>query len=87
MSFVHSDLGHLSGSEIVEVSLANAANVRLMDATNFAAYRRGDRHRYVGGYINRSPYRMAVPGAGHWHVAIDLGGRSGSVRAGIRVLG
>jgi hypothetical protein len=45
MNFLHNDLGHLNGGEVVEVSLK-------------------------------------VPQSGHWHVAIDLGGRSGTIRAG-----
>ena len=87
MNFIHNDRGHLSGNEVVEVSLNSAANVRLMDSSNFAAYRRGDRHQFFGGHVTRSPYRVAVPRAGHWHVAIDLGGYAGSVHAGVRVLG
>ncbi|UPK06259.1 DUF1883 domain-containing protein [Bradyrhizobium sp. 170] len=30
--------------------------------------------------------RLQVPNAGHWHVAVDLGGYRGSVRAGVRLL-
>ncbi|WP_244540888.1 DUF1883 domain-containing protein [Methylobacterium sp. yr668] len=51
------------------------------------AYRSRRRHGYYGGYITESPYRVTVPNSGHWHVAIDLGGYAGSVRAGVRVLG
>ena len=32
MNFLHNDLGHLNGGEVVEVSLDHTANVRLMDA-------------------------------------------------------
>lgn len=87
MQFLHNDLGHLDGDEVVEVTLDTAANVKLMDSSNFSSYRSGRRHEYFGGYVTRSPYRVAVPRSGHWHVAIDLGGYAGSVRAGIRVLG
>jgi hypothetical protein len=86
MPFIHNDLGILEGGELIEVTLDKAANVRLMDASNFSSYRNGRRHEYFGGQITRSPYRIAVPGAGHWHVAVDLGGYAGSVRAGVRVL-
>lgn len=85
MDFLHNDLGHLSGNEVVEVTLSNAANVRLLDDSNFMAYRRGGRHEYFGGYVTSSPYRLSVPRPGRWHVAIDLGGHRGSVRAGVRV--
>src|SRR5688572_2886706 len=87
MQFTHHDLGSLRGGEIVEVTLGGtAANVRLMDSTNFSSYRAGRRHRYQGGHVTRSPFRVQVPHAGHWHVAIDLGGYSGRVRSSIRIL-
>lgn len=86
MSFVHSDLGYLNGGETVEITLSNAANVLLMDANNFANYRNGRRHEYFGGQAIRSPVRLQVPTSGHWHVAIDLGGRSGSIRSAVRIL-
>lgn len=86
MNFLHKDLGFLDGEEIVEVTLDSAANVKLMDSSNFSNYRGGRRHEYFGGHITRTPFRIAVPRSGHWHVAVDLGGYAGSVRAGIRVL-
>lgn len=87
MNFLHNDLGHLDGNEVVEVTLSNAANVLLLDTPNFQAYRSGRAYRYHGGYVTRSPYRVSVPCCGQWHLAIDLGGARGSVRAGVRVLG
>jgi hypothetical protein len=85
MNFLHNDLGHLHGGEIVEVTLSHAANVRLMDSNNFSSYRSGRQHRYFGGHITRTPFRVQVPHSGHWHVAVDTGG-GGSVRAGIRLV-
>jgi hypothetical protein len=87
MNFIHNDLGTLNGGGLVEVSLSSQANVRLMDSSNFSSYRNGSQHRYLGGHAKRSPFRLQVPSAGHWHVAIDLGGYAGSVRASVRVLG
>ncbi|MGE5607804.1 MAG: DUF1883 domain-containing protein [Bacillota bacterium] len=87
MNFTHYDLGYLNGGEVVEIVLSgNAANVRLMDSSNFSSYKAGRNHRYYGGYVTRSPARLSVPHSGHWHVAVDLGGYGGSVRTGIRVL-
>ena len=87
MQFLHNDLGQLRGGEVVEVTLDKAANVKLMDSSDFSSYRGGRRHGSYGGYITESPYRVSVPTSGHWHLAIDLGGYAGSVRAGVRVLG
>lgn len=86
MQFLHNDLGYLQGGEVVEVTLDKAANVKLMDSSDFSSYSSGRGHHYHGGYVTKSPFRVAVPNAGHWHVAIDLGGYAGSVRAGVRVL-
>lgn len=87
MKFQRYDLGNLGGGEIVEVTLSgSASNVRLMDSSNFQSYRAGRRHTYYGGYAKRSPVRLQVPRAGHWHITIDLGGYAGSVRSSVQVL-
>ncbi|MEO1585006.1 MAG: DUF1883 domain-containing protein [Planctomycetota bacterium] len=87
MQFLHKDLGYRQRGEIVEVTLrGNAANVLLLDSSNFSSYKAGRRCSYRGGHVTRSPYRVSIPHAGHWHVAIDLGGYRGSVNAGVRVL-
>lgn len=72
--------------DVVEVTLDHAANVRLRDASNFQRYRRGEAHRYHGGYMTHSPARLPVPHAGSWHVVVDLGGYAGQVRASVSLL-
>lgn len=65
----------------------NAANVQLMDSSNFSSYRAGrGGYRYTGGHATRSPVRLQIPRSGHWHIAVDMGGHSGSVRSSIQVL-
>ena len=87
MEFVKHDLGHRTGGEIVEVILqGNAANVRLMDSSNFQSYRSGRRHRYIGGHAKRSPVRLQIPRSGHWYVAVDMGGYKGKVSSSVRLL-
>lgn len=87
MQYLHNDLGLRGAGDVIEVTLDHAANVKLMDSSNFSNYRSGNQHRYYGGHATRSPVRLSVPHSGHWHLAVDLGGYGGSVRAGIRVLG
>ncbi|WP_277516528.1 DUF1883 domain-containing protein [Cellulosimicrobium cellulans] len=61
--------------------MSTAANVRLMDSTNFNAYKNGRSHRYAGGLVNRSPFRITVPRTGSWYLTIDLMGlKATSVR-------
>ncbi len=86
MNFQHYDLGYLSGGEVVVVTLSgNAANVRLMDSSDFNSYRNGQRHSYYGGLAERSPVRLGVPHSGNWHVTIDFQGLTGTVRTSVRV--
>ncbi len=87
MQFIKHDLGQRTGGEIVEVILkGNAANVRLMDSSNFQSYRSGRRHRYFGGHSKKSPVRLQIPNAGHWYVTVDMGGYVGRVESSVRML-
>lgn len=86
MKYGYYDFGNLQEGQIVEVSLSKAANVRLMDSLNYNKYKSGRGHRYLGGYVTRSPFRLRVPNSGHWYLTIDLGGYSGNVRYSARVL-
>ncbi|NEQ50925.1 MAG: DUF1883 domain-containing protein [Leptolyngbya sp. SIO3F4] len=79
-------LGQRKRGEIVEVTLSNGANVRLMDSFNFSSYKNGRRHRYVGGLAKKSPIRLQIPNSGHWHVAVDMQGLRGSTRASVRMI-
>ena len=84
MNFLYSavQVGH---GQAVLVRLDHAANVKLMDDTNYERYRRGTEHRYFGGHATRSPVAIRPPRPGRWHVTVDLGGYPATVRAGISV--
>jgi hypothetical protein len=86
MQFIHNDLGHRQAGDVVEITLTSGANVRMMDSSNFDAYRNGRQHRYIGGLAQQSPVRLQIPNAGNWHVAVDMQGLRGSTRAGVRVI-
>ena len=69
MQFIHSDLGSRQAGDVVEVTLTSGANVRLMDSSNFNAYRNGRQHRYVGGIALerlRSAYESRAAVLGTW---------------------
>ena len=81
------DLGYRSAGSVVEATLSgNAANVRLLDSSEFQSYKSGRQHRYYGGHYTQSPVRIQIPYNGNWHVVIDLGGYAGSVQSSVRVL-
>ena len=86
MNFSYYDLGYLDRGKMVEVQLSAAANVRLLDSSNYNSYKNGRKHRYYGGYVTRSPYRITIPTSGHWYLTIDLGGYAGKVKHSARVL-
>ena len=87
MQFIHTDLGQRKSGEIVEVTLSgNAANVRLMDSSNFQSYKSNRGHKYQGGLAKKSPVRLRIPHSGHWHVTVDMMGLRGTVKSVARVL-
>lgn len=86
MNFSYYDLGQRNKGEIVEVSLSAAANVRLMNSTNYNNYKNGRKHHYYGGYVKTSPFRISIPTSGHWYVTIDLGGYAGKVKHSVNML-
>ncbi|WP_281656231.1 DUF1883 domain-containing protein [Collinsella stercoris] len=86
MKFIKYDLGNLKKGRTVVISLkGNAANVRLMDSSNFNAYKNGRKHSYCGGLAKKSPVKLIVPHSGHWYVAVDMIGLRGSVRTSVSV--
>jgi len=87
MKFIRHDLGNLQRGQIVEIILSgSAANVQLLDSSNFNNYRNGRRYTYTGGLAKRSPVRLQIPRSGHWYVAVDMRGLKGTVRSSARVL-
>lgn len=85
--FIYSDLGTLRSGQVVEVALSgNAANVMLLDSSNYGRYKRGERYQFFGGLAKKSPVRMGVPRSGHWYGVVDLRGLGGRVNANFRVL-
>ena len=87
MKFNYYDIGYQSRGNVVEVTLSgSAANVRLMDSSNYQSYKSGRRHRYYGGLMRRSPARITIPHSGHWYVTVDMQGLRGTTRSSVRVI-
>jgi hypothetical protein len=88
LQFIQSDLGQRQRGDVVEVNLqGSAANVVLLDSSNFSAFKNGRQHRYYGGFAQRSPVHLTVPNSGHWYAVVYLpAGYRGNVRAGFRML-
>ena len=86
MNFLHTEFSGGPGNVVV-VTLDHQANVMLLDDSAFVSYRTGGRFTYHGGWATKSPVQLRPPSLGNWHVIVDLGGRSGEVRAGVRIVG
>ena len=70
----------------VVVTLTKAANVRLMDSSNFTSFKNGRAHKYLGGLAKTSPFRITVPRTGSWYLSVDLMGlKATSVRSSVAV--
>lgn len=87
MEFTYYELGRRERGEVVEVSLSgSAANVRLMDYSNYQNYKNGKKHTYYGGLAKQSPIRIAIPSTGNWYLTVDLQGLVGKVKSSMRIL-
>lgn len=64
-----------TGTLSVKVELQHAADVFLVDSTNFQKYKRGADFKYYGGYYTRSPVVITVSGAGRWYLIVRGGGQ------------
>lgn len=84
--FTRHDLGNLKKGQRVIVTLkGNAANVRLMDSSNFNAFKNGRNCRFVGGLAKKSPVVFSIPRNGHWYVTVDMMGLRGRVKSAVNI--
>lgn len=59
----------------VEVQLRYAADVFLVDSSNFRKYKSGQSFKYFGGHYTRTPVHISVEGAGRWYLIVRGGGQ------------
>lgn len=87
MKYTVYDLHQCSKGERIQVFLrGNAANVRLLDNSNYNNYKNGRKHTYYGGLVRKSPVIFTIPRNGHWYITIDLAGLMGLVSTSIKRL-
>lgn len=81
IKFVKYHWSQLEKGSTIVVTLSTSANVRLMDSANFNAYKNARNHRYTGGLVTKTPFRLRVSRTGSWYLTIDLMGlKATSVR-------
>jgi hypothetical protein len=86
LKFTHYDLKAQRAGVTIEIALSAVANVRLMSDSNFSLYKQAMKHQFVGGVARKSPIRLVIPQAGHWHVVVDMEGHHGQCESSIRVV-
>lgn len=64
-----------NGSLSVEVDLKHAADVFLVDSSNYRKYQSGQRFNYFGGHYTKTPVNISVNGAGRWYLIVRGGGQ------------
>ena len=84
--YKHYDLGKQPGGTVVEVALSAINNVRLMDDRNYQLYRRAQPYKFLGGLIVKTPARLSIPSAGHWHVVTDREGLPKLANSNVRTI-
>ena len=74
--FQRFDLGQCKRGDVWRVELTAAANVFLVDSSNFSAFRQGRNFRHYGGggLMTRSPHDFVIPRAGHWYIVAHAWG-------------
>jgi Domain of unknown function (DUF1883) len=84
----HWDLGRRDIGDVVEIIVrGSAANVLLMDSSNFSTFSKdGSYGRAYGGLAQRSPVHLTIPAGGHWYVVLNVGELSGQTSVNVRML-
>ncbi len=59
-----------SGSLSVQVDLQTAADVFLVDSTNYRKMNNGQKFSYFGGHYTRTPVNISVSGSGRWYLIV-----------------
>lgn len=80
------DLGQCKKGDVWRVELSRAANVFMVDSSNFSAFKRGRDFKYYGGLIERSPHDLVVPRAGRWYIVAHTWGLRNTARISVTPL-
>lgn len=84
--FNYWDLGNCQRGDVWRVELDKAANVFLVDPSNYSAFKAGRRFTYYGGLIERTPHDFVVPQSGRWYIVAHSWGLRYPARISLRKL-
>lgn len=84
MPYNQFDLGQCKRGDVWRAELSAAANVFLVDSSNFSAFKAGRGFRYQGGLIRQSPHDFVIPSPGRWYIVAHTWGLRNSARISVR---
>ena len=84
--YSHYDLGEQRAGTVIEITLSAVSNVRLITAGNYQRFTETLKHQFVGGVAKKSPIRLSVPEAGHWHLVVDMEGHNGLAESSVKLI-
>lgn len=85
--FNYWDLGSCERGDIWRVELDKAANVFLVDSSNYSAFKAERRFTYNGGgLIERTPHDFVIPRSGRWYIVAHSWGLRYPARVLLRKL-
>jgi hypothetical protein len=80
------DLGSCQRGDVWRVELDKAANVFLVDSSNYSAFKAGRDFRFYGGLIERTPHDFVIPRSGRWYVVAHSWGLKYGARVSVQKL-
>ena len=86
MPYQLSELGHVDQGKVVEISLNYAASIKVMDTTNYYSFKKGGKYKYIGEYVDKSPYQITIPYPARWYVVLELDGLAAKVASSVKIL-
>ncbi|RAX42541.1 DUF1883 domain-containing protein [Rhizobium tropici] len=84
--YSHYDLGEQRSGTVIEITLSTIANVRLMNGSNFERFTETLKHQFLGGVAKKSPIRLTIPEAGHWHLVVDMEGHKSLAESSVKMV-
>lgn len=83
--YKHYDLGDQPAGTVVEIGLSCINNIKLMDDVNIALYKESKVHRFQGGKAQKTPTKITITRAGHWHLVVDKEGLAVLANSHVRI--
>lgn len=84
--YSHYDLGEQRAGLVIEITLSAVANIRLMNGSNFQRFTETLKHQFIGGVAKKSPIRLTIPEAAHWHLVVDMEGHNGVTESTVKLI-